>query len=63
MNQRGRYGKDQYLIGAEPVELSDVKAGAGIWLGFFAYIGWSLSRSLDVGISKVIEEFRKPRSK
>ena len=58
---RGVYGQNKHLVGAEPVELHDVKAGAGIWLGFFAFIGWSLGRSLDAGIDKAIAEFRKPK--
>jgi hypothetical protein len=67
MNARGEYGKRSAngawpTVGADqPVELRDVGAGAGIWLGFFAFIGWSIGRGLDAGIEKGIAEFRKPK--
>ena len=57
-NERGHYGKQ---VWAAPVELHDVTAGAGMWLGFFAFIGWSLGRSLSTGINQSIEQLRKPK--
>jgi len=72
MNARGEYGRQPRSNGAwstvgadqsgpNPVELRDVGAGAGIWLGFFAFIGWSIGRGLDAGIEEGIAKFRKPK--
>lgn len=58
---RGIYGQNRYRVGTEldaPVELRDVSSSGGIWLGFFAFIGWSFAKSLSAGIDEVIYQVK-----
>lgn len=51
---RGIYGKNRYLVGAEPVELRDVSFGAGMWLGVFVFLGWNIAQGVTEGVEKVV---------
>ena len=56
-DMRGIYGQNRYFIGAEPelpVKLQDVSAGAGLWLGFLAFFGWGVAKTIDAGVTEII---------